>query len=296
MVFMGYYPYKLITNCVLSEKTVINMDNKEQMSSEVAAAMKEAEILEQVNIRVRRKTSWILLLISFMCLVMVTFAWFTISTLANVERLEMQIGTAPDLRISTQNHGSNWDSYLKTVTGAMIDKELTDRFNTTMNDQIMDPVTSSNGTRFYLQNGTEMERNKNSFLEFDLYLIANKDLNVHLTSKGEDGTNGIKGTSVSTRETGDKADVIRAVRFSFTNEANQTVIWEPNKGTAVANQKTFDFSNPMVYNNSNQICALKKLQPQRVTVRVWFEGEDPECVNKIQEAAMEAILTFGGQQ
>ncbi len=272
------------------------MESKEQMSQKVRDALQEAEILEQVNIRVRRKTSWILLLVSFMCLVLVTFAWFTISTLANVERLEMEIGTAPDLRISTENHGSNWDSYIKTVTGAMIDKELTDRFNTTMNDQVMDPVTSSNGRKFYSRNGDEKERNKNTFLEFDLYLIANKDLKVHLTSKGEDGTNGIKGTEVSTRETGGKADVVKAVRFSFTNEAGQTVIWEPNKGTAVANQTTFDFSNAMTYNSSNQICDLKKLEPQKVTVRVWFEGEDPECVNRIQEAAMEAILTFGGQQ
>lgn len=272
------------------------MDNREQMSPELARAMQEAEILEQVNIRVRRKTSWVLLLVSFMSLVLVTFSWFTISTLANVEKLQMEIGTAPDLRISTENHGSNWDSYLKTVTGAMIDKELTDRFNTTMNDQVLDPVTTSNGRTFFSQHGNPQECNENTFLEFDLYLIANKDLNVHLTSRGEDGTNGIKGTSVSTREVGDKADVVRAVRFSFTNENGQTVIWEPNKGTAVANQRTFDFTNPMVYDNSNQICSLKKLQPQKVTVRVWFEGEDPECVNRIQEATMEAILTFGGQQ
>lgn len=271
------------------------MDNKENLSPELQRAMTEAEILEQVNARVRRKTSWILLLISFLCLVVVTFSWFTISTLANVQRLDMEIGTAPDLRISTENHGSNWDQYVKTVTGRMIDQELTKRFNTTMNDQVMDPATSSNGRRFYLQNGTEVERNKNSFLEFDLYLISNKDLNVRLTSRGEDGTNGIKGTSVSTTETGDKADVVKAVRFSFTNEAGNTIIWEPNKGTAVANQSTFDFSNT---NNQSptQICALQKLQPQKVTVRVWFEGEDPECVNRIQEATMSAILTFGGEQ
>jgi hypothetical protein len=272
------------------------MDSLNNTSPELKRAMEEATILEKVNIRVRRKTSWILLLFSLMCLIMVTFAWFTISTLANVQKLDMEIGTSPDLRISTENHGSNWDEYIKTVTGKMIDKELTDRFKTTMNDQVLDPVTSSNGKKFYSQGGTEMERNENSFLEFDLYLISNKDLDVHLTSQGEDGTNGIKGSSVSTTETGDKADVVKAVRFSFTNESNQTVIWEPNKGTAVAGQNTFDFANPMVYNSSNQICSLKKLVPQKVTVRVWFEGEDPQCVNRIQEATMSAILTFGGQQ
>ena len=96
---------------------------EEKISMELREAQREAEILEQVNARVRRKTSWILLFISFMCLVLVTFAWFTISTLANVEKLEMKIGTAPDLRISTENHGSNFDAYVKTVTSRMIDKE-----------------------------------------------------------------------------------------------------------------------------------------------------------------------------
>ena len=253
------------------------MDNKDELTFELQKALAEKEIMDKVNVRVRRKTSWVLLFLSFMSLVLVTFAWFTISTLANVEKLDMSIGTAPDLRISTENHGSNFKQYVKTVTDKMIDKELTDRFNTTMKDQILDPVTSSN-----------------TFLEFDLYLIATKDLTVHITNE-IDKENKIKGTGVSTTETGAKADIVKAVRFSFTNEEGKTIIYEPNKGTAVAGQTTFDLSRPMVYSNANKVCELKKLTPQKVTVRVWFEGEDPECVNRIQESTMEAILTFGGE-
>lgn len=55
------------------------------------------------------------------------------------------------------------------------------------------------------------------------------------------------------------------------------------------------YQDPMTYGDANKVCDLKKLTPQKVTVRVWFEGEDPECVNKIQESTMEAILTFGGE-
>lgn len=270
------------------------MDNREELSLELQKALAEKELMEKVNERVRRKTSWVLLFISFMSLVLVTFAWFTISTLANVEKLDMSIGTAPDLRISTENHGSDFKSYVKTVTAEMIDKELTDRFNTTMNEQILDPVTSSNGREFRSRTGTVKERNKNTFLEFDLYLIATKDLTVHLTSDA-DIEGKIKGTSVSTKETGAKANIVKAVRFSFTNEDGKTIIYEPNKGTAVAGQTTFDLQSPMKYSNATQICSLKKLTPQKVTVRVWFEGEDPECINNIQESTMEAILTFGGE-
>lgn len=270
------------------------MDNKDELTFELQKALAEKEIMDKVNVRVRRKTSLVLLFISFMSLILVTFAWFTISTLANVEKLDMTIGTAPDLRISTENHGSNFKQYVKTVTGAMIDKELTDRFNTTMKDQVLDPVTSSNGRAFKSRSGREMERNKNSFLEFDLYLISTKDLTVHITNDA-DNENRIKGTQVSTKETGDKADIVKAVRFSFTNEDGRTIIYEPNKGSSVAGQTTFDLSRPMTYSDANKICDLKKLTPQKVTVRVWFEGEDPECVNKIQEATMEAILTFGGE-
>lgn len=270
------------------------MDNKDELTFELQKALAEKEIMDKVNVRVRRKTSLVLLFISFMSLVLVTFAWFTISTLANVEKLDMTIGTAPDLRISTENHGSNFKQYVKTVTGAMIDKELTDRFNTTMKDQVLDPVTSSNGRAFKSRSGREMERNKNTFLEFDLYLISTKDLTVHITNDA-DNENRIKGTHVSTKETGDKADIVKAVRFSFTNEDGRTIIYEPNKGSAVAGQTTFDLSRPMTYGDANKVCDLKKLTPQKVTVRVWFEGEDPECVNKIQESTMEAILTFGGE-
>lgn len=270
------------------------MDNKDELTFELQKALAEKEIMDKVNVRVRRKTSLVLLFISFMSLVLVTFAWFTISTLANVEKLDMTIGTAPDLRISTENHGSNFKQYVKTVTGAMIDKELTDRFDTTMKDQVLDPVTSSNGRAFKSRSGREMERNKNTFLEFDLYLISTKDLTVHITNDA-DNENRIKGTQVSTKETGDKADIVKAVRFSFTNEDGRTIIYEPNKGSAVAGQTTFDLSRPMTYSDSNKVCDLKKLTPQKVTVRVWFEGEDPECVNKIQESTMEAILTFGGE-
>lgn len=270
------------------------MDNKYELTFELQKALAEKEIMDKVNVRVRRKTSLVLLFLSFMSLVLVTFAWFTISTLANVEKLDMTIGTAPDLRISTENHGSNFKQYVKTVTGAMIDKELTDRFNTTMKDQVLDPVTSSNGRAFKSRSGREMERNKNTFLEFDLYLISTKDLTVHITNDA-DNENRIKGTQVSTKETGDKADIVKAVRFSFTNEDGRTIIYEPNKGSAVAGQTTFDLSRPMTYSDSNKVCDLKKLTPQKVTVRVWFEGEDPECVNKIQESTMEAILTFGGE-
>ena len=270
------------------------MDNKDELTFELQKALAEKEIMDKVNVRVRRKTSLVLLFISFMSLVLVTFAWFTISTLANVEKLDMTIGTAPDLRISTENHGSNFKQYVKTVTGAMIDKELTDRFNTTMKDQVLDPVTSSNGRAFKSRSGRDMERNKNTFLEFDLYLISTKDLTVHITND-VDNENRIKGTQVSTKETGDKADIVKAVRFSFTNEDGRTIIYEPNKGSAVAGQTTFDLSRPMTYSDSNKVCDLKKLTPQKVTVRVWFEGEDPECVNKIQESTMEAILTFGGE-
>ena len=270
------------------------MDNKDELTFELQKALAEKEIMDKVNVRVRRKTSLVLLFISFMSLVLVTFAWFTISTLANVEKLDMTIGTAPDLRISTENHGSNFKQYVKTVTGAMIDKELTDRFNTTMKDQVLDPVTSSNGRAFKIRSGRDMERNKNTFLEFDLYLISTKDLTVHITNDA-DNENRIKGTHVSTKETGDKADIVKAVRFSFTNEDGRTIIYEPNKGSAVAGQTTFDLSRPMTYSDANKVCDLKKLTPQKVTVRVWFEGEDPECVNKIQESTMEAILTFGGE-
>ena len=49
--------------------------------------------------------------------------------------------------------------------------------------------------------------------------------------------------------------------MSFTNEDGRTIIYEPNKGSAVAGQTTFDLSRPMTYSDANKVCDLKKLTP-----------------------------------
>lgn len=45
------------------------MDNKDELTFELQKALAEKEIMDKVNVRVRRKTSLVLLFISFMSLV-----------------------------------------------------------------------------------------------------------------------------------------------------------------------------------------------------------------------------------
>ena len=94
-----------------------------------------------------------------------------------------------------------------------------------------------------------------------------------------------------TKETGAKADIVRAMRVSY-EDSGSAAIWEPNKGTAVAGQTTFDVSQS--FSNDTRLFHLDKLSPKQITFRIWLEGEDPECDNDVQDANVTIEMLFGG--
>ncbi|MGN1051042.1 MAG: hypothetical protein ACI4QE_01940 [Acutalibacteraceae bacterium] len=258
----------------------------------------EQEIaLRGVKNRTKAKFSIFLLLLSMLSLVVATFAWFTLSSMAGVEPLELTVTTGEDLRISTENHGNDWDSYIYEVTGDMVNSQLQRNYNKTLEDVTLDPSTSRDGITLTTRGGLQRDENGVSFLQFDLYFIATDAMWVHLSSdSGEDGNgNTLEGTLVTTTETGIKADIVKCTRVSFESEDGGCMIYEPNKGTAVANQTTVDLPTPMRYSDSTRVVHLDdRYEPKKVTVRVWVEGEDPECDNDIQGAQLTIGLSFKG--
>lgn len=181
--------------------------------------------------------------------------------------------------------------YKKVLTNDMINTYLRSVNAPTLDDQLLDPVTSSNGTTFASQNGTARTANDTSFLEFKVWFIATADMYVHLSGQtvqveGADAT-----TRCSTTETGIKADVVNAVRVSF-DDNGTAAIWEPNKGAAVAGQSTFDVGTTFV--NDTRVFRLNKLEPKQITIRIWAEGNDPECDNDVQESNVSFEMLFGG--
>lgn len=279
------------------------MDNRENLSVSTAELQRQNDLLKReiAQLKIERKRikqtrtrlSLFLLILLLLSMVTTTFAWFTISSLSAVHNMEITIGTGVQLLISDENHGEDLSLYTNEVTNEEINRQLS-AYSTNLDNILLDPLTTSDGVRFYTERGNEKTANNESFLEFDLFFIATEDMWVHLTSdESEAGLD--NGTKVFTTDTGAKADIINCTRVSFTDtEAGSTVIYEPNKGTPVANQSTFDLPTPMGFSNSTRLFQLEALKPKMITVRIWIEGEDPECDNDVQSANLQVQFNFEG--
>lgn len=282
------------------------MDNFKSLSAtpaESAELQRQNDLLkreiEQLKIernrikKTRTKLSVFMLILLLLSMVTATFAWFTISSLSAVHNMEINIGTGVQLLISDENHGNDLSLYTNEVTNEDINKQLS-AFNTSLDNIVLDPLTTSNGVRLVTQDGYEKSANNESFLEFDLFFISTEDMWVHLTSnESESGAD--NGTKVFTSSTGGQADIINCTRVSFTDEAaGTTVIYEPNKGTAVAGQTTFDLPTPMGFSNNTRLFQLEALEPKMITVRIWIEGEDPQCDDDVQRANLQVQFNFEG--
>ena len=271
-------------------------DENVQLQCQNELLKKEIEQLKIERKRIkqtRTRLSIFLLLLLLISMVTTTFAWFTISSFSSVHNMEITIGTGVQLLISDEDHGATLSAYTDSVTEQDINKQLA-AYNTSMEEMELDPLTSSDGVRFYTQNGTEKQANNESFLEFELFFIASEDMWVHLTSN-ENEAGADNGTKVSTSSTGIQADIVNCARVSFTDEeSGTTVIYEPNKGTSVDGQTTFDLPSPMSYSNETRLFHLDALSPKKIKVRVWIEGKDPQCDDDVQRANLQLQLNFEG--
>lgn len=222
-----------------------------------------------------------------------TVAWFTINTFAGVDSLDVHISVAAQLKVAMHDYGKDLSKYGKVITNEMVDEYLA-KYDTKLSEIILDPVTTTEGVRFTNQRGAERKPNDRSYLEFECYFIATEDMWVHLTTEstkeGEDD-----GTKVTTTETGPQADVVNCTRVDFTTERNGTAIYENNKGTPVSNQVTFDLpSGQMVYSNNTRLFHCQEMTPTKVTIRLWVDGEDPQCDDDVQDADLSVQLGFIG--
>lgn len=252
------------------------------------------------RLRKRKRTIAFLSILTVLSMLTATYAWFTVNTFVGVQDFELEVSTGDDLRVSMDNHGSNIEQYTHVITNEMINSYLRKNYNKTMKDIILDPVTTSDGKKFTYEKGEEVKPNGDeSYLEFQCYFIATRDMHVHLTKEpaDEDGkhTADTGGTSVTTSSPSPQSDVVKACRIDYNSEDESVKTYEPNKGTKVTALNTFDLpSGSMTYNDSNQLFTLKKLTPKKVTMRLWLEGEDPECDNDIQRANLKVKMSFVG--
>lgn len=252
------------------------------------------------SLRKRKRLIVFISILAILGLTSATYAWFTVNTFAGIHVFELQISTGDDLRVSMENHGSDIDRYTHVITNDMLNSFLRSNYNKTLDDIVLDPVTTTDGKNFTYQYGTKADPNaEQSYFEFECYFIATRDMTVHLTTEGADEngdqTGRNDGTEVSTTSPAPQSDVIRACRIGFEGEGNAVSTYEPNKSGQSTSLTTFDLpTGTMNYNDDNSVFTLQKLTPKKVAVRVWLEGEDPECDNDIQRSNLSIKLSFAG--
>lgn len=248
---------------------------------------------EKVTLKQRKRMIVFVAVITLLSMVTSTVAWFTVNTFAGVDKLDLHISVSAQLKVAMQDYGTDLSKYGKTITNEMVDQYLRDH-GTSLQELILDPVTTSNGTRFVNQRGAEREPNKRSYLEFECYFIATEEMWVHLTSEGSDTIENDEGTKVTSSSPAPKNDVVNCVRVSYTTDSDGTPIYEPNKSGSVNGQNTFDISNPMNYSNETRLFHLEEMKPKKVTIRLWIDGEDPQCDDDVQEAELTVAMSFVG--
>ncbi len=248
---------------------------------------------EKVTQRQRKRMIVFVAFITLLSMVTSTVAWFSVNTFAGVDKLDLHISVSAQLKVAMRDFGTDLSKYGKTITNDMIDEYLRN-YDTSLSELILDPVTTTNGTRFVNQRGAERAPNKKSYLEFECYFIATEEMWVHLTSEGSDIIENDEGTTVTSPSPSPKNDVVNCVRVSYTTTTDGTPIFEPNKGAAVNGQNTFDISKPMNYSNNTRIFHLDEMSPKKVTIRLWIDGEDPQCDDDVQEADLRVAMSFIG--
>ena len=257
----------------------------------------ELNKLKRAQARIKRRTTFLLSIIAMLVLITSTLAWFTLSNFASINNIDLKISTAPELYIDIENRGTeDLTLWQKTLTNEMVNSYLTSVGARPFGDQLLDPVTTSDGIRFFSENGNSREANDNTYLEFKVWFLSTKEMYVHLSGQTveitqPDGSVVTATTSCTTTDTGLKANVVRAMRVSFEDEG-AAAIWEPNKETPVAGQTTFDVSGS--FNDSTRVFHLNAMEPKQITIRLWIEGEDPECNNDVQAADVTIAMLFGG--
>ena len=162
--------------------------------------------------------------------------------------------------------------------------------------------------------------------EFYLYLYEgdnvspNRVYNVHLAQKQGSGNN-LDGTYFVTGE-GDQ-EVFRpeyCARVSFEVDGNVVAVYEPNHGATNTGKTGYGFASdsvnravnsthvqsdsgaftndpsammkPLVSGDSDGLFTIKGNTSKKVVMRVWFEGTDDDCCNKIDLGKLQAQFKF----
>ena len=121
-------------------------------------------VSDKVPFKKRKRLIVFVAIITLLSMTTATVAWFTVNTFAGVDKLDLNISLAAQLKVSMENHGKDLEKYGKVITNEMIDEYLK-KHGASLEDTVLDPVTTRECTEFTNQRGTDREPNKKSYHE-----------------------------------------------------------------------------------------------------------------------------------
>lgn len=239
-------------------------------------------------------STFALVLLALASVSAVTFAWFSVADFTRVQSLSLTVTSGISMRFDLEAH-ENYDDYVRTLGFDEIGKHIEEVFGYDPNAASLEPVTTSDGTIFTLEDGSIVRNDEGKFLEFTLHFRATRDMIVHLTSGNAKQS---EGGALGTLFESDKPGTADAMRISFTADG-LTYVYDPDFGDkSEINGKIKTFGLPtgenMVYNNNNSMFSLSQDTDKPVIVRIWLEGTDEKCVNSLKGSEFSIRLRFEG--
>ena len=251
--------------------------------------------MEEKNKTIRRRlyTSVLLGLMTFVAITAATVAWFSIADKTKVKTMSLDIAADSDLRMDLDAH-AKISQYVKTLSFEDIAKRMQSEKGFSMESTPLEPVTTADQNTFTYEDGTVVPDTKGAYLTFTLHFMAEKDLEVHLSSANKDDH-----TEDGTSITSTISSLPDSMRISFTADG-QTWIYDHGMGDSRSvNGTTATFGLPnrtlMKVNDNNAMFSLKEGVDKPVLVHIWMEGTDPACTDELKAADYAIKMRFVGK-
>ena len=126
-------------------------------------------VSDKVPFKKRKRLIVFVAIITLLSMTTATVAWFSVNTFAGVDKLDLNISLAAQLKVSMENHGKDLEKYGKVITNEMIDDYLK-KHDSSLEDTVLDPVTTREGTEFTNQRGTVREPTSTATLSLNATL------------------------------------------------------------------------------------------------------------------------------
>lgn len=267
------------------------------------------------------RSAFIMCLICVLMLSGATYAWFTISNSAKVNQLALSIASEGHLYIGLDaNNVRESEVSFQNMQGKVL-------YPATTNDgiTIVKPIYTADNVVSGTAALTDAERTNNLYYyEQTVYLLIEETLPAGASANEYyitlDNNAGGDGTFVKSADANTNTHPERCVRMSFqVNGGNTAAIYEPNadvhnNGTAGTDYASCNFTSTLVTHkqsgegnlnfteldnntrfyegDSSSLFTITGGVVTPVTIRIWFEGTDTDCVNSIESQNIIGQIKF----